>query len=972
MVVAAIAEEVTKTADTLPPLSVYSNPSDVWKKIADIESEQKNYQNAIEALKNAINLQPKNASLSKHAPLYVSLSEIYAVTNQYKEALTAIDEALKIESRNIDYLNRRVMLANWAGEYDQVEDTYKRILNVESKNQMARVGLQNIEAEKAKAVLLAEAAAITTNAVAPINEKLTVSEAAAAESDEDWDKAISLYKEVIAKDANRPDLWRKIADIENTQQHYPAAIEAIQNAIKLQPQNAELYVSLSETYAVTNQAKEALSAIDQALQIDPMNTDYLNRRAILASWAEEYAQAEDSYRRILNVEPGNKQALAGLLNIEAEKLKAKSSTGILTVDKNPSISVVAATTDVAAPVSPEKPVVPLAAVTEAGKNRDKEITLYKEQVAKDPNRPDLWKKIADLEMQQQHYENAIEALNNAIKLQSNSEPKNVEAENEKAKSNVNTSTVNEKPSVSKETTAEIPELKASASTAITTNSKPDINVPSNTKRSAGVSGTSGADYAKQAQKYSEANRPQEALLYINLATVKEPRNISYYKLQGEMALKEKNYTLARKSYDYILAVEPYNKDALLGMANLEVQQNNLDAAVCAYENYLALYPDSKEVWLDYAALQSRRGNFVAGFHLIRQYKDRYGETYEYLSEKARLFEMAGYPEHALSLVNCLLVKAPNDYDLRFIEASALEKHNEPGAALKALDEIERKFPKETDNKELREVISTPNRSSLTVDGNFYHDTDDIKIVGSGIHGEYFIRPGTSIIYGLKQENLSTVIGTGGETIDGHGTIWDNAQWVGLTHQISPKIGVSALGGIGEIKKTRSFFLYDLNVKTNPNDYVQMDFQKGQDLYASSPSSVSLRILQKYNRMNIDWQPYVQKHLIVGLEYDHFSDNNKMKGLTLNPYATILSSQYFDINFGPYANWQKFSLQTESGYYSPRIFQLYQALSEITYKQSDNINYILTLAAGTDKDETMLKRGFAGDLTLQAIYGIYAD
>lgn len=137
--------------------------------------------------------------------------------------------------------------------------------------------------------------------------------------------AISTYKEEIANDPNRPDLWQKIADIEKKQQHYQNAINALKNAIKLQPQNAGLYVSLSETYALANQSKESLIAINQAIQIDQKNIEYLNRRGILAIWAEEYDQAADSYNRILNIEPNNQVARVEL-NIAVEMAKSKSIT----------------------------------------------------------------------------------------------------------------------------------------------------------------------------------------------------------------------------------------------------------------------------------------------------------------------------------------------------------------------------------------------------------------------------------------------------------------------------------------------------------------------------------------------------------------------------------------------------------------------------------------------------------------------
>jgi YaiO family outer membrane protein len=368
------------------------NRPDLWQKIADIENQRQHYQDAIEALKNAIKLQPHNADL------YVSLSETYTCTNQSKEALAAIQQALKIDPMNLDYLNKSILLANWAEEYNEAEDGYKRILKLQPDNQRARVGLENIESKIAKSqntsiaktkspiseamtVETADKRSPETAIVTPISEVMTAeavnkktpeatvitpvsiaiseetvpvttpvsiamseettnkksleSVAETVEAEKNY-KAIRTYKEEIAKDPNRPDLWKKIADIENQQQHYQNAIEALKNAIKLQPKNTELYVSLSETYVAANQPQEALLAINQTLQVEPVNIDYLNRRGILAIWAEEYDQAEDSYKRILNIEPNNQVARIGL-NIEAERV-AKLNTRPPTVEEKPPVS----------------------------------------------------------------------------------------------------------------------------------------------------------------------------------------------------------------------------------------------------------------------------------------------------------------------------------------------------------------------------------------------------------------------------------------------------------------------------------------------------------------------------------------------------------------------------------------------------------------------------------------------------------
>ncbi len=820
------------------------NRLDLWERLANLEIQQKRYENAIEALKNSINLQVKDVG-------------------------------------NLDLKNKKL--------YAQLSDAAPEIM-ADAKSP------------------------VKTTALVP-------EEGIMAEEEKKWDQAIYIYREVIAKDPNRPDLWKRIGDIENTQKKYQNAIEAFKNAISLRPKDAALYVSLSETYAVINQAEEALAAINQALLLDPTNVDYLDRRVVLANWLGQYDQLEDSYKRLLTIAPNHQLACAGLQNIANEKANNKLNT------------------DVAAAkvTANEKPSTP-AAVIETLETKTVDIQTPTPIITPNTTPAMTEKPLISPP---------------AVVETKKSDSTAVNPDEDTFDENSNTA-----------------ETNRSGNMCIVNNRSKKISTLNKTIK---LKQSPDATYAAQAKKYAEEKRYEEALVHIDLALAKEPNNIDYLKSQADIAMQDKNYVLAKNSYSKILEIKPDDKEGLLGIANLELTRDNQDVAAIAYQKYLSLYPDSKTAWLDYAKLQSWRGNYVAAFDAIKQYKNRYGETYEYLSVKARLFEMSGYPEHALSLVKDLLVKSPNDYEALFTEAGALEGHREPNEAIEALSQIESKFPRNSDNAYLRDAILIPKRSTFSLDGYFCHDSDNIKILSSGMHGQYFITPETSMIYGFKQENLSAIIGSGLDTIDGYGTTWDRAQWIGLTHQICPELSVSGLGGLGEIKKNSSFFRYNFNVIANPNDYMQIIFEKGQDIFAFSPRSVSLRTLQRYNRASIKLQPYVQKYLEIGAEYDHFSDKNRLKGLTLYPHATVFASQYLDIELGPYMNWQQYALQDpNNGYYDPRSSQMYQALSHFTIKQNDNINYVLTLGLGRQKDETMLKPGFAGDIALRAIYGIYAD
>ena len=98
-----------------------------------------------------------------------------------------------------------------------------------------------------------------------------------AEAAGDFDAAIAIYEQT-ANEAPRSDLWVRISQIE----------------------------------AVRNHPREALDAIDRAVALEPNNVDLLRSRAELASWAGDYERAEDSNRRLgtLTGEPGAELGLA--------------------------------------------------------------------------------------------------------------------------------------------------------------------------------------------------------------------------------------------------------------------------------------------------------------------------------------------------------------------------------------------------------------------------------------------------------------------------------------------------------------------------------------------------------------------------------------------------------------------------------------------------------------------------------------
>lgn len=95
---------------------------DLWVKMADIENDRGNLQAVRPILEKAVVMAPGDAGL------HARLSQQYALTNQPRQALAEIEQAVKLAPDNTSYLKSRAQLANWLGLYQIAGDSYARLL----------------------------------------------------------------------------------------------------------------------------------------------------------------------------------------------------------------------------------------------------------------------------------------------------------------------------------------------------------------------------------------------------------------------------------------------------------------------------------------------------------------------------------------------------------------------------------------------------------------------------------------------------------------------------------------------------------------------------------------------------------------------------------------------------------------------------------------------------------------------------
>ena len=98
-----------------------SDRVDLSLRLSDIYSKLKEYDKASQSLLHAIKNNPNDASL------YAKIATVYAVNEQPEEAITAIKKAIELEPENMKYLRDQASLANWIGDYELAVESYKKV-----------------------------------------------------------------------------------------------------------------------------------------------------------------------------------------------------------------------------------------------------------------------------------------------------------------------------------------------------------------------------------------------------------------------------------------------------------------------------------------------------------------------------------------------------------------------------------------------------------------------------------------------------------------------------------------------------------------------------------------------------------------------------------------------------------------------------------------------------------------------------
>lgn len=254
------------------------------------------------------------------ADLWIEQGQLFAVKNQYQEAINAYNNALQIKP---DYHFA------WKGKGDALLDLGKYEEAIAAYEQAIIIKPDYYSAWNNKGIALKNLG-MYEEAVAAYNQVLKLqpyyhdiwyNKGVALQSLKRYEEAIACYNEAIKIQPDHHHAWRSKADLLDNLGRHEEAIVCYDKAIEIKPDYYYAWNDKGIVLVKLKRYEEAKSCYDKAIEIQPEN-DYAwgNKGYLLRTFLKHYEEAIACYEKALKIQPDdpdywNDMGLA-LVNIE--------------------------------------------------------------------------------------------------------------------------------------------------------------------------------------------------------------------------------------------------------------------------------------------------------------------------------------------------------------------------------------------------------------------------------------------------------------------------------------------------------------------------------------------------------------------------------------------------------------------------------------------------------------------------------
>jgi tetratricopeptide (TPR) repeat protein len=126
------------------------------------------------------------------------------------------------------------------------------------------------------------------------------------------DKALADYEAAVKKDPKLDNSWYEMALVYHQRENYARAIDSYSKAIELKPANHLYWYGRCASRLFLNKLKDAETDCKKALEIKPDYVPALSSLGRVYEDGKQKQKALETYRRVLELDPGNKDAKNGI------------------------------------------------------------------------------------------------------------------------------------------------------------------------------------------------------------------------------------------------------------------------------------------------------------------------------------------------------------------------------------------------------------------------------------------------------------------------------------------------------------------------------------------------------------------------------------------------------------------------------------------------------------------------------------
>ncbi|ROH93115.1 sulfotransferase family protein [Stagnimonas aquatica] len=133
-----------------------------------------------------------------------------------------------------------------------------------------------------------------------------------------WSPAITALRQALSIDAAQERYWTQLARLLALSQRIPEALDAAEQALRLQPQQAWSLDTLGVVYSRANLHARAATLFRQACGLEPGNPHYQFNLASALKFLGDFDSAETAYEACLSADPGYWKAYPPLSQLRTQ------------------------------------------------------------------------------------------------------------------------------------------------------------------------------------------------------------------------------------------------------------------------------------------------------------------------------------------------------------------------------------------------------------------------------------------------------------------------------------------------------------------------------------------------------------------------------------------------------------------------------------------------------------------------------